>query len=422
VSEHTRLCKSPDEVFAFLDYWDEKRKELPYPTDGVVIKVNDLDQQRRLGFTAKTPRWATAYKFKAEKALTRIVSLDYQVGRTGAVTPVANLIPVLLSGTTVKRASLHNYDQIRLLDLHINDYVYVEKGGEIIPKIVGIDPSRRSQDPVKISFPEFCPDCGSRLVKKEEEARHYCPNTKGCPTQIKAALLHFTGRKAMDILAGEATIEQLFQKGFVRKPSDLYKLTKENLLDLEGWKERSARRFLQSLEKSKSTSFSKVLFALGIRYIGETTAKNLAMHFTNIDNLISASAEELLDVEEVGEILVNSVKEYFADPDNILLIRELESFGILMAEEKRFSSDSNGTLPLAELTFVVSGVFSVSREQIKSKIESYGGKVTSAVSSKTDFLITGDSPGENKVKQAGKFNVKIISEQELEAMISVSPD
>lgn len=420
VSPHTRICKSVNEIFNYLDYWDEKRKELPYPTDGVVIKVNNLEQQKRLGFTAKSPRWATAFKFKAERALTRIISLDYQVGRTGAVTPVANLAPVLLSGTMVKRASLHNHDQIQLLDLHINDYVYVEKGGEIIPKIVSVEPSMRSADPIHISFPEFCPDCGTRLVKREEEAKHYCPNTKGCPTQIKAALLHFTGRKAMDILAGEATIEQLFQKGFIRRPSDFYKLSKENLLELEGWKEKSAQRFLQSLERSKSTPFSKVLFALGIRYIGETTAKNLASHFINIDNLIAASPEELLEVEEVGEILVGSLSEYFADPENISLVRELESFGIRMEEEKK--APLNGTLPLAGLTFVVSGVFSVSRDQIKSDIERNGGKVTSAVSQKTSFLIAGDAPGENKIKQAGKLNVKIISEREFEMMIRQSVD
>jgi DNA ligase (NAD+) len=414
VSPHTRLCNSIEEVMEYLDYWDGMRRSLPYPTDGVVIKVNDLSQQKILGFTSKSPRWATAYKFKAEQAITRLLSVDYQVGRTGAVTPVANLEPVLLSGTIVKRASLHNADQIKLLDLHINDYVYVEKGGEIIPKIVSVDKGKRDKDSSAVSFPEFCPDCGTRLIKEEEEARHYCLNSKGCPTQIKAGLLHFTGRKAMDILAGEATIEQLYSRGFVRKVSDLYKLDKSQLLELDGWKEKSAKRFLDSLEHSKSTPFGRVLFALGIRYIGETTAKNLAAYFGNIDRLAAATKEELLMVDEIGEIMVTSILDYFADKDNLLLISELKENGLVMEEapDSRQSGDR-----LSGLVFVISGVFSRPREEIKNIIETNSGKVSTSVSSNTDYLLAGNNPGDSKVKKAEELEVKIISEEEFEKML-----
>ena len=414
VSPFTKLCKSIDEVFEYLEKWDKKRKELPYPTDGVVIKVNSLEQQKKLGFTSKTPRWATAYKFMPERALTKVLSLDFQVGRTGAVTPVANLAPVLLSGTVVKRASLHNYDQIKLLDVHINDFVYVEKGGEIIPKIIEVELSKRVGDQREIVFPEYCPDCGTRLVRKEEEAKHYCPNSSGCPTQIKASLLHFTSRKAMDILAGEATIEQLYNLGFVKKASDFYTLTKENLLRLEGWKERSAERFLESLQKSKSTPFERVLYALGIRYIGETTARILARHFGNIDALISAKREDLIDVNEIGEILVNSVLEFFSISENRNLIEKLRSTGIRMEAETTTSSTVS---LLSGMTFVVSGVFSVSRDELKEKIEKHGGKITSSVSSKTSFLVAGESPGDSKIKKAEELKIKIISEEDIEKMI-----
>jgi len=325
VSGYTKICGSIDEVLSFLDFWDIERKKLPYPTDGVVIKVNNLQLQSKLGYTAKSPRWATAYKFKAERALTKLISIDYQVGRTGAITPVANLEPVLLSGTIVKRASLHNLDQIELLDIHLDDYVYVEKGGEIIPKITGVEVSKRDSHALRPVFPENCPDCGTALTRDESEARHYCPNFISCPTQLKASLLHFCSRKAMNILAGDATIEQLYSKGFVKNISDFYKLTTTELLQLDGWKERSAERFLNSISDSVRAPFHKVLFSLGIRHVGETTAKSLASHFENIDSLANASREELVQVDDVGVKMAESISAYFSGGAAKRIISELKN-------------------------------------------------------------------------------------------------
>jgi len=414
VSEHTKVCKNMDEVIDYLNYWDNERKKLPYPTDGVVIKVNDLELQKTLGFTSKSPRWATAYKFKAEQSLTKLLSIDYQVGRTGAVTPVANLEPVLLSGTVVKRASLHNLDQMSLMDIHISDYVYVEKGGEIIPKITGVELSMRDKDAKTPKFPEFCPDCGTKLVREESEAKHFCPNSELCPTQIKAKFLHFSGRKAMNILIGEATIDQLYNLNLIRNLPDIFKLTADDLMTMDGWKERSALRFLESLEESKKSPFFKVLFALGIRYIGENSAKSLANHFGNIDNLISASKEDLTEVGDIGEVMAQSVSDYFSSPGNLNVIKELKEIGLNFEniEKKEILSEK-----LKGCTVVVSGNFSIQREEIKKMVELHSGKNGSSVTSKTTYLLTGEKPGPEKIQKANSLGIKTITEEEFFKLI-----
>ncbi|MHC1691057.1 MAG: NAD-dependent DNA ligase LigA [Bacteroidales bacterium] len=414
VSEHTKVCKNMDEVIDYLNYWDNERKKLPYPTDGVVIKVNDLELQKTLGFTSKSPRWATAYKFKAEQSLTKLLSIDYQVGRTGAITPVANLEPVLLSGTVVKRASLHNLDQMSLMDIHISDYVYVEKGGEIIPKITGVELSMRDKDANKPKFPEFCPDCGTRLVREESEAKHFCPNSELCPTQIKAKFLHFSGRKAMNILIGEATIDQLYNLNLIKKLPDIFKLTADELMTMDGWKERSALRFLESLEESKKSPFFKVLFALGIRYIGENSAKSLANHFGNIDNIISASKEDLTEVGDIGEVMAQSVSDYFSSPGNLNVIKELKEIGLnfeTTEKKERLSEILKGC------TVVVSGNFSIPREDIKKMIEIHSGKNGSSVTSKTTYLLAGEKPGPEKIQKANSLGIKTITEEEFFKLI-----
>ncbi|NTV19180.1 MAG: NAD-dependent DNA ligase LigA, partial [Bacteroidales bacterium] len=414
VSEHTKVCKNMDEVIDYLNYWDNERKKLPYPTDGVVIKVNDLELQKTLGFTSKSPRWATAYKFKAEQSLTKLLSIDYQVGRTGAVTPVANLEPVLLSGTVVKRASLHNLDQMSLMDIHISDYVYVEKGGEIIPKITGVELSMRDKDAKTPKFPEFCPDCGTKLVREESEAKHFCPNSELCPTQIKAKFLHFSGRKAMNILIGEATIDQLYNLNLIRNLPDIFRLTADDLMTMDGWKERSALRFLESLEESKKSPFFKVLFALGIRYIGENSAKSLANHFGNIDNLISASKEDLTEVGDIGEVMAQSVSDYFSSPGNLNVIKELKEIGLNFEniEKKEILSEK-----LKGCTVVVSGNFSIQREEIKKMVELHSGKNGSSVTSKTTYLLTGEKPGPEKIQKANSLGIKTITEEEFFKLI-----
>ncbi len=411
VSEYSRECNNVEEIIAYINGWDTKRKALPFATDGIVIKVNQLDLQRSLGFTAKSPRWATAYKFKAEEALTQLLSIDYQVGRTGAITPVANLEPVQLSGTIVKRASLHNADQMELLDIHLGDYVYVEKGGEIIPKITRVEAGKRAPEAVRAIFPKYCPDCGTPLVKDEDEAKSFCPNSDACPMQRKGKFIHFIGRKAMNINAGEATIEQLYSKGYIKDLSDLYKLSEKELSTLDKWKEKSVSKFLKSIEESKQNPFHKVLFGLGIRFIGETTAKNLAGVFGNIDNLIKATREELLATEEVGEKLADSLLGYFADPDHIRIINELKEAGL------NFSENKDGQMLLSEKlsgkTLVVSGVFSASREDLKKYIEAHGGKIGSSISGNTDYLVAGEKSGESKMQKALKLGVQVISEEQL---------
>ena len=418
VSDKRKVCRSIEEVDEFITYWDTERKNLPFATDGIVIKVNELPYQTELGYTAKAPRWAVAYKFKAEQALTKLLSIDYQVGRTGAVTPVANLEPVQLSGTVVKRASLHNADQMQLLDIHVGDYVYVEKGGEIIPKITKVELSQRPADATLPKFPEFCPDCGTRLIKDDQEAKSFCPNQNGCPTQIQAKLVHFLGRKAMNVIAGDATVEQLYSKALVWNVADFYELTKEHLLTLDGWKEKSAERFLKSLDESRNVPFERVLFALGIRHVGETTAKSLAGHFGNIDAIASAGVEELLKVDDIGDIIAESVYSFFRNPDNLDIIARLKAAGLRFeAEEKKVQLSS----ALEGLTIVISGNFSISRDALKELITLNGGKNSGSISGKTSYLLAGEKAGPEKLKKAESLGVKVITEQEFNAMISLEP-
>ncbi len=414
VSDKRRIAHGIDEIEDYIRYWDTERKFLPYATDGIVIKINELDYQNALGYTAKSPRWAVAFKFQAEEALTRLVSIDYQVGRTGAVTPVANLEPVQLAGTIVKRATLNNEDFMSAMDIRVGDWVKVIKGGEIIPKIIDVDIDRRPADSVRPAFPTVCPDCGTPLVRDEDEAKSFCPNVDGCPTQIKGKLVHFLSRKAMNILAGDATVEQMYNLGLVRTPSDFYSLDMQKLLLLEGWKDKSARRFLDSLRSSLEVPFERVLFALGIRYVGETTAKELARHFGTIEALREASMEDLLAVRDVGDVIARSVYDYFRDSRHFDDIERLKAAGL------RFSMDE-GSAPssevLAGMTIVISGNFSISRDEMKKLIEANGGKNSSSVSGKTSFLLAGSKPGPEKIKKAGDLGVRIVSEDEFMEML-----
>ena len=420
VSDMSKVCRNVEEVEEFITYWDTERKILPFATDGIVIKVNELPYQEELGYTAKFPRWAVAYKFKAEQALTKLLSIDYQVGRTGAVTPVANLEPVQLSGTIVKRASLHNADQMQILDIHIGDYVYVEKGGEIIPKITGVELSQRSADVILPHFPETCPDCGTPLVKDESEAKAFCPNQDGCPTQIQAKLVHFLSRKAMNVIAGDATVEQLYNKALVWNIADFYELTKEHLLTLEGWKEKSAERFLNSLQESVKVPFERVLFALGIRYVGETTAKSVAKHFGNIDAIAAATIEDLLNVDDVGQVIAESIFAYFKEEANIDVIARLKAAGLkfeMDAPAQKLSATLEGK------TIVISGNFSISRDDMKALIVAHGGKNSGSISGKTAYLLAGEKPGPEKIKKAETLGVSIISENDFHELIGeVKPE
>ena len=415
VSDKRRICRSIDEIEEFIRFWDTERKNLPFATDGIVIKVNELPYQTELGFTAKFPRWAVAYKFKAEQALTRIISIDYQVGRTGAVTPVANLEPVQLSGTVVKRASLHNADQMSLLDIHIGDYVYVEKGGEIIPKITAVELTRRPAEAVLPQFPVTCPDCGALLVRDEEEAKSFCPNQTGCPTQIKGRLVHFLSRKAMNVIAGDATIEQLFNHALVWNVADFYELRKEHLLTLDGWKDRSAERFLDSLADSRKVPFERVLYALGIRYVGEATAKSIARHYGSIDEIMKATAEDLLTVEDVGDVIAGSVCDFFSDESNREVVARLKAAGLqteISELPSRLSESLEGK------TIVISGNFSISRDEMKALIAAHGGKNSGSVSGKTSFLLAGEKAGPEKLKKAEALSVPVISEEDFYSMIN----
>ena len=416
VSDKRKICRSIEEIEEFINYWDTERKTLLFATDGIVIKINELPYQEELGYTAKFPRWAVAYKFKAEQALTRLLSIDYQVGRTGAVTPVANLEPVQLSGTVVKRASLHNADQMQQLDIHIGDYVYVEKGGEIIPKITAVELSKRDRDVVLPHFPEICPDCGTRLIKDEQEAKSFCPNQISCPTQIKGRLVHFLSRKAMNVIAGDATVDQLYNKALVWNVADFYELTKEHLLTLEGWKERSAERFMKSLSDSRKVPFERVLYALGIRYVGETTAKSLAKHFGSIDALAKATIEELLAADDIGQVIAESVYDFFREETNIDTIGRLKAAGLKFEAEQSQQKLSD---KLAGKTIVISGNFSVSRDDMKALITSHGGKNSGSVSGKTSYLLAGEKPGPEKIKKAESLGVEIIDEQKFREMIEL---
>lgn len=413
-----RKCESLEEVFDYIAYWDAERKNLPVATDGIVLKVNSLRQQKNLGFTAKSPRWAIAYKFQAERAVTRLNSVSFQVGRTGAVTPVANLEPVLLAGTTVKRASLHNADIIEGLDLHIGDNVYVEKGGEIIPKIVGVDVDSRSilmGD--KVRFIRTCPECGTLLVRPEGEAAHYCPNESGCPPQIKGRIEHFVTRKAMNINMGPETVENLYEAGLISNTADLYTLKFADLIRLERWADKSARNLLASLEESKQVPFERVLFALGIRFVGETVAKRLASAFHTIEQLEEASLETLTEVDEIGGRIAQSVIDYFADERNRTLVNRLKEYGLQMsvAEDQLV----NRSEKLKGLTIVISGTFSKhSRDEYKAMIEQHGGKNSGSVSGKTDYILAGENMGPAKLEKAAKLGVKIMNEDEFLNMIA----
>ncbi len=412
VPQESHLAKSVDEVLEFVNLWDHKRRELPYETDGVVIKVNDLQQQEELGFTAKAPRWAMAYKFKAEQAVTRLNEITYQVGRTGAITPVANLEPVQLAGTTVKRASLHNADQIEKLDIREEDIVFVEKGGEIIPKIVGVDFTKRDKDSGPTQYITSCPECDTELIRKEGEAQHYCPNFQGCPPQIIGRIQHYISRKALDIegLGGE-TVALLVKERLISNYADLYDLKKEQVIPLERMAEKSADNLIEGIEKSKDIPFERVLFGLGIRYVGETVAKKLARHYKSISAIIAATEEDLVNVDEIGIKIAQSVREFFDSEPNRLLVDRLIQFGVQL----EISADklANQTDTLNGQIFVVSGVFAkVSRTELKKLIEDNGGKVSSSISSKTTYVVAGENMGPSKLEKANKLGITIISEDD----------
>ncbi len=414
VPKYIAKATSIDEIFEFIDYWDTARNDLDFEIDGIVIKVNDFAQQQQLGFTAKSPRWAISYKFKTEQAITELLEITYQVGRTGAITPVANLQPVALAGTTVKRASLHNADIIEELDLHEHDFVKVEKGGEIIPKIVGVDLEQRKPGSKKVEYIEYCPECGVKLVRNEGEANHYCPNEYHCPPQIKGKIEHFVGRKAMNIAFGEATVNALFEKGFVKNVADLYDLTREQILQLEGFKEKSADNMIKSLEESKTMPFEKVLFALGIRFVGQTVAAKLAEYFGSMENLMKATEMDLMMVDEIGDRITESLLEFFADKDNMEIVQRLQHAGLKFEIEK---DKDQGPNLLEGKSFVVSGKFSIARDDLKKMISKFGGKNVSAISSKTDYVLAGDAMGPAKLKKAEKLEVPIISEDDFMRMI-----
>lgn len=417
VSEHTKLCKNTDEVFEFLHYWDKERFNLPVATDGVVIKVNSKKLQDNLGFTAKSPRWAIAYKFKAESAATLLLDVIYQVGRTGAVTPVAILEPVQIAGTMVKRASLHNSDILQNLDLHLGDMVFVEKGGEIIPKITGVDIQKRHPMAQPVQFAEFCPECGTKLIRSEGEAAHYCPNDDGCPPQIKGKMEHFVSRKAMDIDGlGQETIDLLYQEGLIKSVADIYRLQKEQLVQLERMGEKSAERILTGLEVSKSVPFERVLFALGIRFVGETVAKTLAKNLHSIDQIKMKTKEELTEIDEIGDRIAESIVEYFSKPEHIETIEFLRNQGLQfqISEEKM----GNRTEKLKGLSFIISGTFQkYSRDGLKELIEKNGGKNVGSISKKTDYVLAGENMGPSKLEKATQLGIPVISEDDFLKML-----
>jgi DNA ligase (NAD+) len=417
VSPNMQKCRSIDEILTFLNRWDIDRKNLPYDTDGAVIKVNSLTLQNEMGLRAKSPRWAVAYKFKAEQAYTPLLSIDYQVGRTGAITPVANLQPVQLAGTTVKRASLHNAEQIELHDIRIGDTVIVEKGGEIIPKIVGVDKTKRPANSEPLAYATVCPVCGTALLKSAGEAKHYCPNESGCAPQILGKIEHFVSRRAMNIDGiGEETADLMFEERLIRNIADIYDLTKDRIVRLERMGSRSADNIIEGIRKSKETPFTKVLFALGIRYVGETTAKKIALTFRSLDAIRSASTDDLLQVDEVGERIAQSIVQYFADADNIAIIERLAAAGL------KFEIDAGGNEILSDKlqgkNIVVSGNFSRPRDELKQIIEQHGGKNAAGISANTGYLIAGDKMGPAKLQKAEKLGIKIISENEFMKLIN----
>lgn len=419
ISKGMKKVHSLDEIYDFIDYWDTERKNLPVATDGIVLKVNSLRQQRALGFTAKSPRWAIAYKFKAERERTRLIDVTFQVGRTGAVTPVANMEPVQLAGTTVKRATLNNEDFIRSFDLHIGDYVYVEKGGEIIPKIVGVDLDSRQADATRVEFIKCCPECGTPLVRYEGEAVHYCPNDDGCPPQIKGRIEHFISRRAMNIDSlGPETIDEYYRRGIIKNIADLYDIDVQQI-NGDGSREKSARKIVEGIAASREVPFERVVFALGIRLVGETSAKTLARHFKDIDRLQAATLDELTHIDGIGEIMAKSVISYFQNDENATIVRRLKDYGLRMSlSEEQLAGHTDR---LKGLTIVISGVFQRhSRDEYKTLIEQHGGKNTGSISAKTSYLLAGDNMGPAKLQKAEKLGVKIINEQQFLEMIGLN--
>lgn len=417
IGEGIKKVKTLQEIYDFIAYWDTERKNLPVATDGIVLKVNAIDQQKQLGYTAKSPRWAIAYKFKAERELTQLESVSYQIGRTGAVTPVANMSPVQLAGTIVKRATLNNADFITSLDLHINDYVYVEKGGEIIPKIVGVDATKRSLNATPIRFIDKCPECGTPLIRYEGEAAYYCPNEDGCSPQIKGKIEHFISRKAMNIDSlGPETIDEYYRKGLITNIASLYSLRLEDIND-GGKRNKSAQKVIQAIEKSKAVPFERVLFALGIRFVGETSARLIARKFTSIEMLKNATIDQLMQVDGVGEVIAQSIKAYFLNEKNVEIVSQLEAMGVQMAI-KEDETKPTSTL-LQDLSIVISGVFTHhSRDEYKAIIEQHGGKNVGSISSKTSFILAGDNMGPSKLQKAEKLGIKIVNEEEFLSMLN----
>lgn len=418
VSPTYKKCKNIAKVLEYINHWETKRQELPLETDGVVIKVNNLEQQQLLGYTAKSPRWAIAYKYKAQNMSTRLNGVTYQVGRTGAVTPVAELEPIFLAGTTVKRASLHNANEIARLDLHIGDYVFVEKGGEIIPKVTGVDVDKRSDNMKPVVYITKCPECNTKLIRVEGEAAFYCPNITGCPPQIKGRIEHFIQRKAMDIDSlGERTIHQLYELGLVKSPADLYDLKREDILRLDGYKDKSVINLLDGINKSKSVPFESVLFGIGIRYVGKTVAEKLARYFKSIDKIASASVEDLLAAPEIGEKIAESVFEFFQNPENQLEIKRLKDSGLQFKSDAKEPEKESDVL--GGKSFVISGTFErYERDQLQEIILKNGGRILSGVSGKLDFLLAGDNMGPSKLAKAEKLGVKILSEKDFEKLLN----
>lgn len=418
MSEGMKKCKTLQEVMDYISYWDVERKNLPVATDGIVLKVNSLRQQQHLGYTAKSPRWAIAYKFKAERVCTPLLEVTYQVGRTGAVTPVANMAPVWLAGTTVKRATLNNEDFIRSFDLHVGDYVYVEKGGEIIPKIVGVDVSRRSADAEPVRFVTRCPECGAELVRYEGEAAHYCPNEAGCPPQIKGRIEHFIARKAMNIMTlGAETVDDYYNRGLIHNFADLYELTPQQITSGNENRIVSAQKVVKGISDSKEVPFERVVFALGIRFVGETTARLLARHFKDMDSLANASLDQLLEVDGVGNVIAESVIRYFNDKDNMEIINRLRGYGLNMKLSEQQLSDRSDTL--AGKSVVISGVFQHhSRDEYKQIIEQHGGKNVGSISGKTSFILAGANMGPSKLQKAEKLGIPVVSEDDFLEMIN----
>ena len=416
ISGETRKCSGLNEIFDFIDYWDRRRDDLPFDIDGVVIKINDVRLHRQLGFTAKTPRWAIAYKFSAERTATRLLSVGFQVGRTGAITPVANLEPVLLAGSTVKRASLHNEEQIKILDLHAGDTVFVEKGGDVIPKIVGVDKNLRDQDKQAIEYIDKCPACFTPLVKVPGEAKHYCPSIDRCEPQILGRIEHFVSRRAMNINMAEATVKSLFSRGLIKDAGDLYSLTAKELIGIERFGRKSSEKLIKSIENSKSFPWHRLLYALGIRFVGETVARKLASEFPSVDQLMNAGREDLLEVDEVGERIASSVVDYFSRPGNVAIIKKLRDAGVMM--ENNVSPAGPSSHDMAGKKFVISGTFEhYSRDRLKALVEEHGGTCVSAVSSSVDYIIGGDNSGPAKLKKAEELGIPVITENGFMDMI-----